>query len=177
MNTVLRPLIVLISLMTGSVGVAPAWAQDGGRANPLIEVFIDARQPAYVIYQGVAADTSPLARQEMSGYSGLDGVTLVPWSVFRDNVDRYVAAGMRINEYPRQRTALGVLAMLKAKPGRPVAITWNGGIATSFFDFQHAVEVFEEFQENPVEYEKKRAAGAFGDPLNPEVQIKAMLGG
>ncbi len=146
-------------------------------ADELIEVFIDARQPAYVTYQGVTANTSPLARREMAGYSSLDGVTLVSWDLFRDNVDAYIAAGIRINEYPKQRTAFGILALLKAKPGRPVAITWNGGIATSFFDFQHAVEVFEAFQENPVKYQQDRADGEFGDSLNPEVQVRAALEG
>lgn len=195
MRTGLRAVLILFAvtlpwLAPGGVGVA--WAQQGwnpggegsnvtreGQGGPLkgvIEIFIDARQPAYVVYQSVAADAPQAARDEMAGYAGLSGVTLVPWDVFRENVDRYIAAGMRINEYPQQRIALGILAVLKAHPGRPVAITWNGGIATSFFDFQHAVQAFEDFQENPVEYERKRAAGEYGDALNPERQIRAMLG-
>jgi len=153
-------------------------ARQGMAANgDLVEVFIDARQPAYVVYQGVSENTSPTARQEMVGYASLDGVSLVPWARFRDNVNAYIAVGIVKNEYPGARTALGILAVLKAHPGRPVAITWNGGVASSFFDFQHAVEAYEDYRENSVGYENSRNQSAEDDPLNPEVQIKAMLGG
>jgi len=155
------------------VGARPGVAA----AEDLVEVFVDARQPAYVIYQGVAEGTAQIARQEMAGYATLEGVSLVPWADFSANVQAYIAPAIVKNEYPGGGTALGLLAMIKAQPGRPVAITWNGGIATSFFDFQHAVEVFERYLENEVGYENSRRQNAEDDPLNPDVQIKAMLGG
>ncbi|MEG3617880.1 hypothetical protein V5T82_05385 [Magnetovibrio sp. PR-2] len=160
-------LITVLSLFFGQ----GAWAQ----GVQLSEVFIDARQPAYVTYQALSLKTPPLARQEMLGYANLDGVTLVKWDLFRDNVDKFIASGIRINEYSKNKTALSILTMLKTKPGRPVSITWNGGIATSFFDFQLAVESFEAFQENPVQYEIDRDAGEFGNNLDPAVQLRTML--
>lgn len=162
-------LCVLVSLG----GAVPAMADSGD----LIEVFIDARQSAYVTYQGVAEDTSQLARDEMAGYATLEGITLVPWAEFRDRAQDFIAKGILKNEYPGAGTALGILAVLKANPGRPIAVTWNGGIATSFFDFQLAVETLEAYQENAEIYEKSRAEALEDDPLNPDVQIRAMLGG
>jgi len=148
-----------------------------GASGELVDVFIDAREPAYVIYQGVSIDASPAARQEMVGYTGLEGVSMVTWAQFRRNVQNYVAAAIVKNEYPAKRTAPGLLAVLKAYPGRPVAVTWNGGMATSFFDFQHAVEVFADFQENASRYEQNRLDNAANDPLNPDIQIRVLLGG
>lgn len=162
-------LCVLVSL-----GCAfPAMADSGD----LIEVFIDARQAAYVTYQGVAENASLQAREEMASYATLEGISVVPWAEFRDRAQDFVAKGIVKNEYPGAGTALGILAVLKANPGRPIAVTWNGGIATSFFDFQLAVETLEAYQENAETYEKSRAEAAQDDPLNPDVQIRAMLGG
>ena len=173
MRLLSAPIILAIAVVCLLLGHGTAWAQ----SIKLSEVFIDARQPAYVTYQALSIDTPAIARQEMLGYANLDGVTLVKWDLFRDNVDKFIASGIRINEYPKNKTALGILAMLKAKPGRPVSITWNGGIATSFFDFQLAVETFEAFQENPVQYEIDRDAGEFGNSLDPDRQLRAMMDG
>ncbi|WP_139135001.1 hypothetical protein [Magnetovibrio blakemorei] len=153
-------------------GAFPAMADSGD----LIEVFIDARQSAYVTYQGVATDTSQQARDEMAGYATLEGISLVTWEEFRNQAQDIVAKGILKNEYPGAGTALGILAVLKANPGRPIAVTWNGGIATSFFDFQLAVETLEAYQENAETYEKSRTEAKEDDPLNPDVQIRAMLG-
>lgn len=165
-----RTVFLILALVGGAQQVMAA-------DDDLIEVFIDARQEAYVVFQGVAQNTSGAARQEMAGYANLDNVSLVGWAQFRDNVDEFIAAGIVNNEYPGVRTGLGLLAILKSKPGRPVAITWNGGIATSFFDFQHAVDVFEDYQEDRAAYEKSRAENSENDPLNPDIQIRTLLGG
>ncbi|HEY9079834.1 hypothetical protein [Magnetovibrio sp.] len=173
MKSVVRAcaLVLLAIVLWG--GVHPAMAANGD----LVEVFIDAREPAYVIYQGVAEDTALAARQEMAGYATLEGISLVPWAQFSANVRAFIAPGIVKNEYPGERTALGLLALLKAHPGRPVAITWNGGIATTFFDFQHAVEVYEAYLENAAGYENSRRERNEDDPLDPDTQIRAMLGG
>jgi len=165
--------LVLLALFAILENAHPVQAANGD----LVEVFIDARQPAYVIYQGVAEGTSPEALEEMAGYATLGEMSLVPWARFRANPDNYISAGIVKNEYPGQRTTVGVLAMLKAHPGRPIAITWNGGIATTFFDFQYAVETFEAYLRDAIGYENSRNQRAEDDPLNPELQIKAMLGG
>ncbi|MBL4614799.1 MAG: hypothetical protein JKY27_08000 [Magnetovibrio sp.] len=150
-----------------------AWAQD----ITIVEVFIDARQDAYVVFQGVSADTHPFARQEMVGYTALEKVSLVPWGQFRDNVQDFVAAGIVKNEYLGQRPALGILAVLKSHPGRPIAITWNGGVASTFFDFQHAAEVYQAYQEDAQAYEQSRAQEGQDDPLDPARQFKFLLDG
>jgi len=166
-------MLVLLALLAALKGVHPVLAANGD----LVDVFIDARQSAYVIYQGVAEDTSPQALEEMAGYATLAGMSLVPWTQFRANLESYITTGIVKNEYPGQRTAVGILAMLKAHPGRPIAITWNGGVATTFFDFQHAVETYEAYLEDAADYENKRAQRTEDDPLNPAIQIKSMLGG
>ena len=160
----------LIALVVCGV---PAWAQDG----ELVEVFIDAREPAYVVFQGVSDDVHPLARQEMQGYATLDKVSLVPWEQFRTQAEEFVATGVVKNEYPGAGLTLGILALLKLRPGRPIAVTWNGGIAASFFDFQYAVEAFEQYQDDPLRYERERTDGVSRDPLHPQHHFKALQGG
>jgi len=173
MNALRLFVLTVLVILASMAGVRAVWAANGD----LVEVFIDARQPAYVVFQSVAEDTPVLARQEMVGYAALEKVSLVPWIRFRDNVQSFIADGIVKNEYPNSRTALGILAILKSRPGRPVAITWNGGIAASFFDFQHAVQTYRAFQQDAERYERERRRDVADDPLNPELHLRMLQGG
>jgi len=147
----------------------------GVSAAELAEVFIDARDPAFVVVQGVAVDAPEAAKLEMRGYAALDRVEMLTWDTFRLNAQTLLGPYVVKNEYPGSRTVLGVLALVKAHPGKPFAVTWNGGLAASFQDFQYAVTTYEAFATDPDAYETKRSAERVADPLNPDRQLQALL--
>lgn len=161
-----------------AVLIAGAFARTVQAAD-LVEVFIDARDPAYVVFQGVADDTVPTARQEMIGYAALDGVSLVPWDVFRQDVEGFVTPHIMKNEYPGSRVVLGLAALLKAYPGKPFALTWNGGLAVNFMDFQHAVSTYRAYNRDANAYEQLRSNRppnqARVDPVHPDTQLGQLL--
>jgi len=146
------------------------------RAADPVEVFIDARDPAFVILQGVAEDAPDLARREMEGYATLNGVSLVPWDAFRANAQALLAPYILRNDYPGQPTILGTVALVKAYPGRPFAVTWNGGLAVSFQDYQYAVESRRAFLDDAEAYERRRASPPADDPIDPARHLAALLG-
>lgn len=138
----------------------------------LVEVFIDARDPAYVVVQGINADTALEAWKEMEGYAQLENVQIMSWLVFRKEARKVLAPYVRINDYPHTQALMGLLTLIKKYPGRPFAITWNGGVATTFWDYQHAAETLEEFRKNPKAY---KAMAPDADPVHPNNKLPGLL--
>jgi len=141
-------------------------------AAELVEVFIDARDPAYVVVQGVHADTPQAAWKEMEGYAQLGNVHMMSWLIFRKNARGILSPYVKRNDYPNTQALMGVLTLIKKYPGRPFAITWNGGVATSFWDYQHAAETLVKFAGNPTGYKPLLPKE---DPVHPDNQLPALL--
>lgn len=154
--------------------VLTAFPRLASAADP-VEVFIDGRDPAFLVVQGVAADASDQALREMAGYATLEGVSLVAWNLFRQNAQTLIEPHIVKDEYPGVSTILGLVALVKTYPGRPFAITWNGGLAVSFQDYQHAVETRRAYLDNAQNYEQRRENALQDDPLDPQKHLTALL--
>lgn len=159
----------VFALLAIAAAAPRAWAADP------VEVFVDARDPAFVVVQGVAADAGPQARAEMEGYATLQGVKLVAWNAFRQDPQAVLGPYILKNEYPGSAVVISTVALVKAYPGRPFAITWNGGLAVSFHDYQHAVGTYQAYQEDADAYESSRPTDPKDDPLDPAHHLTALL--
>lgn len=154
---------------------ALVWLASSARAADPVEVFVDARDPAFVVVQGVAADTSDLARREMQGYAALEKVSLVPWAVFRQDAQEVLAPHIVRDDYPGASLALSIVALVRMYPGRPFAVTWNGGLAVSFMDYQDAVSRYRLFRQSSEAYEQSRPTDPRADSLNPANHMAELL--
>lgn len=163
-----------VRVLAAMLAVMTAWGGAARAADP-VEVFIDARDPAFLVIQGVAADTPRQARQEMAGYAALEDVSLMPWDSFRQNAQAYIAPYILKNDYPGVSLALSVVALVQTYPGRPFAVTWNGGLAVTFMDYQHAVTTYRAFLESAEAYERSRPADPGADPVNPANTLPGLL--
>ena len=161
-------------ILTATLLLITACAHAAWAADP-VEVFIDGRDPAFLVVQGVAADTPDLARREMAGYATLEGVSLVGWNAFRRNAQSLIAPHIVKNEYPGVSTVLGVVTLVKTYPGSSFAITWNGGLAVSFQDYQYAVTTYKRYNANALAYEQSRPTAPDTDPINPQNHLAALL--
>jgi len=141
-------------------------------AAEMVEVFIDARDPAYVVLQGINSDTPQGAWKEMEGYAQLDKVQLMSWPVFRKNARKVLGPYVLLNDYPRSQALMGVLGLVAKYPGRPFAVTWNGGVAITFFDYQHAAETLAAYVSNPKAHKPLPPAD---DPVHPGNKVPALL--
>ncbi len=149
-------------------------ARVASAADPAL-VFVDARDPAFVVLQGIAQDASAQTRSEMTGYSTLEGVSLVTWSQFRQNAQAIIAPYVVKDEYPGASSILGVVALVKAYPGEPFGVTWNGGLAVTFHDYQYAVKTYKAFRADAQAYEESRPADPATDPVHPENHLAVLL--
>lgn len=165
----LSPRTFVFALLAIAAFTPRAWAADP------VEVFVDARDPAFVVVQGVAADAPPQARAEMAGYATLEGVALMSWNAFRQDAQSVFSPHIAKDEYPGSLIVPGMVALVKAYPGRPFAVTWNGGLAVSFQDYQHAVSTYQAYQENAEAYEASRPAEPEADPVDPVRHLTALL--
>ncbi|PHS78324.1 MAG: hypothetical protein COB59_07680 [Rhodospirillaceae bacterium] len=141
-------------------------------AGELVEVFIDARDPAYVVIQGVSSDTPQIAWQEMESYAQLDKIQMMSWLIFRKDARNILSPYVKRNDYPNTQVLMGVLTLLKKYPGRPFAVTWNGGFAASFWDYQHAAGTLETFRNDPKGY---KPLSPEEDPVNPKNSLPELL--
>jgi hypothetical protein len=164
MMRVLRSFVVAAMLMLLSTPAA--------LAVELVEVFIDARDPAYVVVQGVNSDTPQVAWREMEGYAQMDNVSMMSWPIFRKNARTVLAPYVKRDDYPQSQVLMGVLSLVAKYPGRPFAVTWNGGVATTFFDFQHAAQTLAEYVSNPQDYKPMPPTD---DPVHPDNQLPRLL--
>lgn len=163
----------LARLIVIAVLAVAVLTREATAADP-VNVFVDGRDPAFLVIQGVAVNTDTRARQEMMGYAALENVSMVDWNTFRQNAKAIVAPHIIKNEYPQSSTVLGVIALVKAYPGQAFAITWNGGLAVSFQDYQYAVRTYKSFLADAGAYEERRA-NLQADPVNPEHHLAALL--
>jgi len=150
-------------------------ALNSAKAAELIEIFVDARDPAYVVVQGVYDNTPQSAWKEMEGYAQLPNVKLVSWVNFRKKALAILAPYVRRDDYPNTQVIQGVLALLLKYPGRPFGVTWNGGIASTFFDYQTAAETWQSYQKDPKAYVKALPRKIADDPLHPANQLPGLL--
>lgn len=146
-----------------------AWAADP------VEVFVDGRDPAFLVVQGVAPDTAAQARREMAGYAALEGVSLVAWSAFVQNAQALIGPHIVKNEYAGAALVPSVVALIKTYPGRAFAVTWNGGLAVSFQDYQYAVRTYRDFTTDAQVYERSRPRDPGADPVNPQNHLATLL--
>ena len=168
-RTLMASLWVIVALGAAVVNAGTARAADP------VEVFIDARDPAFVVVQGVAADAPELARREMAGYATLENVALLPWTEFRDGAGEVLGPHIVRDDYPGASLVLSVVALVRTYPGRPFAVTWNGGLAVSFMDYQHAVSRYQLYRQSVEAYEQTRPEDPRFDPLNPANHLAQLL--
>ena len=94
----------------------------------------------------------------------------------RREADQFVAAGQKRNDYPGIELTQGVLDLLQAYPSTPIGVTWNGGLAFTYNDYQHAKRMLEKFQQDPAAYEAERPKDRQRDPVHPLNHLDALLG-
>jgi hypothetical protein len=136
-------------------------------------VLIVSDDSAYTVFLRISA-----ARlEEIKAKSpGLTSAEQVSWESFKQGRDRYVRSHIVKNEYPQHRVADGLAALLEQNEGTPIGLTWNGGIAITNNDYQHAKRTRRQYEDDPAEYERSRVDDPRGDPVHPRGHFESLLG-
>jgi hypothetical protein len=165
--------VLVIIILTGCPIVG--YADNGKEVKTVIPdiVILDKTEPAYRVLVSIPKEqrekiTSQLKNQE--------NIEIVEWKAFQDKPDQILTPRMVNNEYPQFQVAKGIVELLKQFPGTPVGLTWNGGIAFTYNDYQYAKKLYQQYQANPDEYKRTVKRDPKADPLNPGNHFEALLG-
>jgi hypothetical protein len=164
----MRVLLTLLStFVLFLVGTTVACAADGSF------VLIDKNEQAYTVFMVIPEDKV----QEVEARFKEGGeVILVTWHDFSDRQDEFIASRIKKDEYTGSRAVEGISALLEKYPGVPFGLTWNGGIAFTYNDYQHAKRTYNLFANDPEEYERNRIRDPRRDPVKPEWHLGPLLG-
>jgi len=149
----------------------PAAATGAGR---LSEVIIDHKNAAYTLFIGVPAGGLTADQAAQLTAAG-DVIDRVAWADFVSDPGKYVNGRIIKNEYPEVQVAKGITELLQKMPKMPFAVTWNGGIAFTFNDYEHTRATYDAYQANPSGY-TGRPANQAADPVHPMNHLKSLLG-
>ncbi|MDH5369177.1 MAG: hypothetical protein OEW99_04085 [Gammaproteobacteria bacterium] len=131
-------------------------------------VAIDQKEPAFTVFTGIpkniGSDEFKKIKQKVSSRETL---IMLTWDKFLDSVDKYAQSVILINDYPDIRIVDGLVCLVASKQGTgaPWGLTWNGGIALTYNDYQHARRTYESYKANPASYIPLNDPGR--DPVNP----------
>ncbi len=129
-------------------------------------VAVDQSEAAFTVFTGIPDDLDESRFADIKKkVERSESLTLLPWSEFIDQVPAYIQSTVRRNDYPGYSIKKGLVCLIYRAAGAPWGLTWNGGIALTYNDYQHARQSFSSFNADPTAYTPIRDPGK--DPVNP----------
>ncbi|MEJ2107391.1 MAG: hypothetical protein P8X48_08695 [Acidiferrobacteraceae bacterium] len=175
-----KPLTALLALIAVSLVYTGANASKPSDANivkPRSDVKIDSAsnyvvidqdEPAFIVFTGIPKGIDQEKLEKIRQHvSTRETATMLTWQQFLQRVDGYARSVVLRNDYPKVRVVDGIVCLIASKKGAgaPWGLTWNGGIALTFNDYQHARRTYEAYKKDPASYEPVRDPRR--DPVNP----------
>lgn len=136
-------------------------------------VVIDRKEAAYTVFVGIPDKRLDAVKTKLSGDHGVD---LVAWEAFNQGKDTYISARILKDEYPGSGAVAGIIELVRKFPENPIGLTWNGGVAITLRDYQHAKRTYQQYQANSADYERTRIRDPRADPVNPRTHLDPLLG-
>jgi len=128
-------------------------------------VVVDESEPPFIVFTGIPDDTDETKLDEIRRtVASRDRVTLLSWDEFVAGLTGYAGTVMLRDDYPDLNTTDGLACLVARMPGAPWGLTWNGGIALTFSDYEHARSSYSVYLAAPDTY---RPRDARADPVNP----------
>lgn len=131
-------------------------------------VAIDQHDPAFIVFTGIPKNLDEKKLEEIKQVvSSVETATMLTWQEFLERVDEYARTAILKNDYPNIKIVDGLVCLLASKQGTgaPWGLTWNGGIALTRNDYQHARQTYETYKANPASY--KPIQDPRKDPVHP----------
>lgn len=141
----------------------------------LIFVLIEKQEPAYIVYIGISESIEEESLDEIKAIaSEEESVQLISWEEF-EGID--LASEIILNEYENLEVGKGIVGLIQLYPMTPFGLTWNGGIAFPFNDYQFAEDIYQQYQANSDTYLQTNERDLKEDPINPQNHLGLLLGG
>jgi hypothetical protein len=170
----LLPMVWLLPLLGGGCGLFGPNIPDPVQPELLL---VDSTEAAYTVFTAQPLRLSRAEMQELTSRTELNpGVDLMTWVEFLDDQAALFDAAVQQDQYPGSDMRAGMLQLLQRYPGVPFGVTWNGGIAFTFQDYQYARRTHELFVADPTALRRAEGSMTEQDPLVPALHLGPMLG-
>jgi hypothetical protein len=136
-------------------------------------VLIVSEERAYTVYMRIPTQRLDEIKAKAFVYADME---IVSWESLEQEKDRYIQSHIMKNDYPQHRVKDGLLALLASNEGSPIGLTWNGGIAITYNDYQHAKRTYLLHQNDASGYERMRNTDPRADPVHPRAHFEPLLG-
>lgn len=137
-------------------------------------VIIDARKPNVTVYTSIPKSLSEAELDKVrAAVSPQTGVRMEAWDTFKNNLNLYVEARIRKNDYPELSTKEGLMAFLEKYEGMPLGLAWNGGIAFTYNDYAYTQKTYQTYLEKPDSV--TRLSDRKRDPVHPANHFGPLL--
>lgn len=138
-------------------------------------VLVDAENPAYTVFLALPEALPKLDLMDLQLEAmQRKGVEVVAWKAFTEHIGNQVCARIVRNDYPEVDVAEDIVELLAAYPQTPVGLTWNGGIAITYGDYEHALQTYRRHLADPAA--RMRPARIADDPVHPMNHTVPLLG-
>lgn len=135
-------------------------------------VLVEQREPAFTVFAGIPSGLDKAKLEEIKAKVARDDkVSMLTWKQFTEKVKDYARAVIKRNDYPKFSVVHGLVCLVGTAPGAPWGLTWNGGIALTYNDYQYARRRYASYQADPGAYRPQRDPRA--DPVNPGGHLPA----
>lgn len=148
-----------------NVSLVPGFAKDF--------IIIDHTEEAFTVFAIIPEDSIDKVKENIKDKKDVDVVFL---EEFTQSSEKYIKARIVKDEYPDSRAQAGLMELVRKFPGTPIGLTWNGGIAITYDDYQHAKRIYGEYRADPASYERSRNRDSRADPINPKGHFGPLLG-
>ncbi|MBI5811028.1 MAG: hypothetical protein HZB21_07575 [Deltaproteobacteria bacterium] len=132
-------------------------------------VVINHNEKAYAVFTMLADDDS----QE---FKGKENVVVASMDDVKKNPGKYISSYIEKNEYEGFNIDEGVIKLLMKFPAFPIGVTWNGGIAFTYNDYEYAKTTYQQYKADSEKYERLRGKTSGTDPLDPAGHLVPLLG-
>jgi hypothetical protein len=124
-------------------------------------VIVEQNESAFTVFTGIPEDTGEEVLEDLRTRAAEhEKASLLGWEVFMSSIDELARSTMLRDDYPDTDSVAGLVCLLATQPGAPWGLTWNGGIALTYNDYQHARKTYETYTNDPEAYESIRRINA-----------------
>lgn len=99
---------------------------------------------------------------------------IIPWNEFYENRQSYLKDCQIRNDYPEYNLVNEAAKILVSNDGIMFSITWNGGIAVTYMDHEHARETYAIYNQDPANY-SRLSKDIRADPIYPGHLLHTLL--
>lgn len=170
------PAVIFLAAVSGAGSAATSRRQIPEPRDPGL-VLVDQSVPAYTVFLAIPIDAPDDKVEALSArIADNSSVSLMTWEEFQETKKMLFGSRIVSNDYPRSRALEGMTELLRRYPETPFGLTWNGGVAVTFSDYQHAEDAYQEFLADPDAYSNSRPEDPRADPVNPRWHFQPLLG-